>query len=102
MLIAGVQKLPNANPPATTSNARSHAFEGQGSRIETSAEVASAARSGRMRPYRSDRRPSTGAQPASSAADTRYVAPTAAAPQPRSESRSGARTESPPNGNAGT
>ena len=50
MLIAGVQKLPKAKPPAMTSKARSQGLVGQGSKMVTSADEASAARSGSMRP----------------------------------------------------
>src|SRR5919201_545675 len=90
--IAGVQKLPNAKPAQTTNAASSHARAGQGKTAETIADVSSADRSGRNRPYRSDARPSTGAHDASTAAATRYVAPTAAALHPRRDRRSGAST----------
>src|SRR6266542_38903 len=101
MDIAGVQKLPNANPALTTTAASNHALAGQGRTKLTTADATSAARSGRKRPYRSEACPSTGAHAASIPAMTRYVPATAAAPQPRSERRSGASTERLPNSNAG-
>ena len=99
--IAGVQKLPKANPAQTMTAASSNAFEGHGNRTVTTAEAASAAQSGSNLPCRSERRPSTGAQPASSAAETRKVAPMASAPKPRSARRSGASTPSVPKRSAG-
>src|SRR5438067_9129807 len=51
--------------------------------------------------FRSDACPTSGAQAASIAALTRYVAPTAAAPQPSADNRSGPRTDRFPNSSAG-
>src|SRR5438067_13516942 len=98
---AGVQKLPNAKPPQTIRNASTQTAPGHGSTAQTTAEPRTARRSGGRRPYRSDACPTSGAQAASIAALTRYVAPTAAAPQPSADNRSGPRTDRFPNSSAG-
>ncbi len=100
--IAGVQKLPNANPAATITSASSQGLPGHGRIRVTRADANSAARSGGIRPKWSDARPRIGAHALSIPAMTRYVPPTAAAPQPSSESRSGPSTERLPNSQAGS
>src|SRR5829696_9294396 len=99
--IAGVQKLPKARPPATTSPASSQLLSGQGSNAATIADRKTDARIGAKRPMRSDTRPITGFTIASRAAVQSHRTPIATAAKPSSSSRNGARTPSVPNRSAG-
>ena len=69
-------------PEATTSSAINAGCLAQARAIETTIEPTSAARTGRIKPWRSVRRPSSGFRTVSTAVVTTKSAPIAIVPQP--------------------